>query len=373
MSFLNSVLSSIGGSGGQLLSPTTETPSSTFRKPPANSSSKRIAQNLSQDVSSGVAKRKADDGLSAPKDKTMRPSVSSGGQSQKLSNTPKIQASTTMPAKPHISSSGALGLMPYRGTSKTGTVSPIPARAEPKAPPKKGSYAEIMARAKASQTASAHVGIIKHKPKEKLSKKEQIALAKGLTLKTKQNPKDPARANSSDPNKTTSPHTPDAPPTKARSNGAPSSSKKPAQPSYTGTAKSKPTPSYKGTMKPLPPPSLLSKQKPTPRDTSSDERSHPRSRSTSVTHASSKHRPRPPNTTTTTDEDADEEEEEEEEEMDSDLSDMEAGFSDVEQEDERALKAAKREDQFEAMMERELKRQKERKRREAGRGMGRAG
>ena len=59
--------------------------------------------------------------------------------------------------------------------------------------------------------------------------------------------------------------------------------------------------------------------------------------------------------------------------MDSDLSDMEAGFSDVEQEDERALKAAKREDQFEAMMERELKRQKERKRREAGRGMGRAG
>ncbi|KAA6409833.1 MAG: hypothetical protein FRX48_06445 [Lasallia pustulata] len=305
MSFLNSVLSSIGGSGGQLLSPTTETPSSTFRKPPANSSSKRIAQNLSQDVSSGVAKRKADDGLSAPKDKTMRPSVSSGGQSQKLSNTPKIQASTTMPAKPHISSSGALGLMPYRGTSKTGTVSPIPARAEPKAPPKKGSYAEIMARAKASQTASAHVGIIKHKPKEKLSKKEQIALAKGLTLKTKQNPKDPARANSSDPNKTTSPHTPDAPPTKARSNGAPSSSKKPAQPSYTGTAKPKPIPSYKGTMKPLTPPSLLSKQKPTPatrRATSAATRAAaaPRSRTPAANTGLGPPTPPPPPTKTQT-------------------------------------------------------------------------
>lgn len=254
--------------------------------------------------------------------------------------------------------------MPYRGTGKPGTASPIPARAEPKAPPKKGSYAEIMARAKASHTASAHVGIIKHKPKEKLSKKEQIALAKGLTIKTKQNTKD----SSADP-KIISPLTPDGN-TKPRTNGV-ASAKKTLQPSYTGTAKPKPTPSYKGTMKPLPSTSVSKKPA---RDTDS-ERSHPRSRSTSVTHhAHPKARSRAIVSSASSAEDDEEEEEEAEGEYGSDLSDMEAGFSDVEEEDERALKAAKKEDQFEAMMERELKRQKDRKKREvamlAARGRG---
>lgn len=351
------MLSSIGGSGGQLLSPTPETATSTFRKPSVDQSSRRIVQNPNQDGPYGVAKRKADDQLSASKDKTVRPNMESGRPSQPVSNAPKVQVATTTLAKSTVPSSAGLGSMPYRGTGKPGTASPIPARAEPKAPPKKGSYAEIMARAKASHTASAHVGIIKHKAKEKLSKKEQIALAKGLTIKTKQNIRDGPRPSSADP-KTTSPRTPDGA-TKPRTNGA-SSTKKPLQPSYTGTAKPKPTPSYKGTMKPLPSTSLTKKA---PRDTDS-ERSHPRSRSTSVTHPTNlKNRLRA--TVSSGAASSADEEDEEEEASASDLSDMEAGFSDVEEEDERALKAAKKEDQFEAMMEKELKRQKDRKKKEA--------
>ena len=114
-------------------------------------------------------------------------------------------------------------------------------------------------------------------------------------------------------------------------------------------------------MKPLPSTSVL---KIPPRDPGSDP-SHPRSRSTSITHTNPKQRGLATTTSLpseASDEDADEDAEEEE--FDS-LSDMEAGFSDVEEEDERALKAAKKEDLFEAMMEKELKRQKERKKREA--------
>ena len=365
------MLSSIGGSGGELLAPATETATSTFRKPSLDQPGSRIAQNTTQDAPYGLAKRKADDQLSAPKDKTVRPNMASARPSQTLSNTPKIQTSNTAPAKPKLTSSPAGIPMPYRGTGKPSTASPIPARAEPKAPPKKGSYAEIMARAKASHTASAHVGIIKHKPKEKLSKKEQIALAKGLTLKTKQNARDLTRPNSVDP-KLTSPHTPDGPNNKPRANGA-SSSKKPPQPSYTGTAKPKPTPSYKGTMKPLPPTSTSLTKKP-PRDSDSDP-NHPRSRSTSVPYNNNTNsKPRARASSPSEEGEEEEESADEEEPYESDLSDMEAGFSDVEEEDKRALKAAKREDQFEAMMERELKRQKERKRREvaaaAARGRG---
>ena len=347
------MLSSIGGSGGQLLSPTTETAPVTPQKPSVDRSSSNRVQNKSQGGANGVVKHKADDRLSAPRDKTVRPDLTSGRPIQTLSTLAKDQVLSTTPTKPALASSATATAtpMPYRGTGKPAAASPIPAKAESKAPPKKGSYAEIMARAKASQTASAHVGIIKHKPKEKLSKKEQIALAKGLSLKMKPNAKDGARPSSADP-KNHSPNTPDGP-NKVRENGG--AWKKTAQLSYTGTAKPKSALSYKGTMKPLTSTTTAARKKAS-RDTDSD-RSPNRSRSTSVGHAAPKYRYR--------DETSGEDEDEEEEPYESDLSDMEAGFSDVEEEDERALKAAKKEDEFELMMEKELKRQKERKKREA--------
>jgi protein SPT2 len=78
----------------------------------------------------------------------------------------KIQtgSTTTSPAiKPEKTSTA----------TPTTPVAPSPAAA----PPKKGSYAEILARGKAAaQVVKPNIGTIKHKPTEKLSRRERLAL-----------------------------------------------------------------------------------------------------------------------------------------------------------------------------------------------------
>ncbi|KAI9847211.1 MAG: hypothetical protein M1837_003075 [Sclerophora amabilis] len=62
--------------------------------------------------------------------------------------------------------------------------SPSPVTA-PKAQPRKGTFAETLARARAAQTLPAQVGAIKHKPKEYLSKKERLALQEKAKVSAK--------------------------------------------------------------------------------------------------------------------------------------------------------------------------------------------
>ena len=236
------------------------------------------------------------------------------------------------PSKPAISVPSSRTAMPYRGTSR-----PDPASATPTTPtgdalkaPKKGSYAEIMARAKANQSKPP-VGTISHKPKDQIapSYKKELKLKKKAIKDRKLGIKNNSRPGSSG-SLSSSP----AP--------GPVANRKIAAPAYKGTAKPKPQlpqPTYKGTMKPA-----SSNTKP---PTAKDRDANPR-------------RPRYDEYAATDEDDLDDVEEDE---YGSDQSDdMEAGFTDVEQEETLAAKAARMEDEEEARREAKHKEEKEERR-----------
>lgn len=195
---------------------------------------------------------------------------------------------------------------------------------------KKGSYAEIMARAKASQQAPPAVGTIRHQAKDKkaLSDKKELLLQKRAKFnKGKSQPPNGHSRNSSGEISGSSATRPVAKPGETERKKAP-------EIAYKGTAKPKPQPTYKGTMKPVGPPSATAQKKPLPRSQESRYR-----------YASY----------------SDEEEDVEEEGGYSDESDdMEAGFSDVEEEEAKATKLARKEDEEEARKEAEHQARKKR-------------
>ena len=280
-------------------------------------------------------KRKADSDLTKANCKVSKDSKAScPSNGLAASDKPRLIANPRSPTIPTPSKK----TVPYRGT-----IAAIPASATPTAPagdipkaaPKKGSYAEIMARAKMAQTASPAVGVIKHKPKEKISEKKELLLAKkGLSTKGKCRPK-PVQRGTSPASKSSSP-APGVPSLKK------SSDKKVTQPAYKGTAK--PAPAYRGTMKPVS--ETASGRKPSlstrPPATKSQHNRHAASSDDDII-------------------DDDEIEEDEEPYPDSE-SDMEAGFSDVEEEEQKAVKAAKKEDEEEARIEAQHKSEKEKRR-----------
>jgi hypothetical protein len=225
--------------------------------------------------------------------------------------------------------------IPYRGTSRPdpalGTSTP-PVSTVAKAP-KKGSYAEIMARAKATEPKAAAVGVISHKPKEKMqiSHKKEMKMQKKATMNKKLGIKDDEKRPSSSGSMSSGP----AP--------GPTEGKKVLQPTYKGTAKpanlakpAKPQPSYKGTMKPGGSTTQKSNQK--------DRDGRPS-------------KPRYDEYAATDEDDLDDVEANEYGSDESD--DMEAGFSDVEQEETIAIRTARKEDEEEARLEAQLKREKE--------------
>ena len=273
-------------------------------------------------------KRKAKDGLAGRDGKMMRNSVAKGQISHATSST-NLQARASKPPMILSSSSAA---MPYRGTSR-----PDPASAIPTTPtgdtlkaPKKGSYAEIMARAKANQSKPP-VGTISHKPKEQIapSYKKELKLKKKAMKDKKLDIKDDSRPGSSG-SLSSSP----AP--------GPVSNKKIAAPAYKGTAKPKPQlpqPTYKGTMKPAFSAAKLSATR--------DRDANPR-------------KIRYDEYAATDEDDLDDIEEDDYRSDESD--DMEAGFTDVEEEETAAAKAARKEDEEEARLEVKLKKEKEERR-----------
>lgn len=198
------------------------------------------------------------------------------------------------------------------------------AKSASSAPPKKGSFQEIMARAKAAQEASRTVGSIKHKPVEKLSKKDK--LAQEAEAKAKQGTAAASRA---------------AP--KAQAKGPEPKNSKPSEPE-----KKKPADlGYQGTMRPSPSTYQGTMNKGSALKSRSG--SYDRSRSTSLGA-----RP-PPKRYSYYGED--DEDMDDEEDYDSE-SDMEAGVFDVDREEQEALRIARREDELALKEEEELKRKK---------------
>ncbi|GKT63495.1 SPT2 chromatin protein [Colletotrichum tofieldiae] len=108
---------------------------------------------------------------------------SAGRPSDRSASVSKPVGNGTTAAKP--SSSGA---RPLNGSSSSRITSTLPSRPSPSAPaaapkpgapPKKGSFAEIMARAQQAQTKMGQVGKIQHKPVEKVfTKKEREEMKK---------------------------------------------------------------------------------------------------------------------------------------------------------------------------------------------------
>jgi protein SPT2 len=290
----------------------------------------------SQPFPSPAPKRKANEDLRPATDKLIKREHSAANSSRPIIQM-KEPTNTAMPSPKPISGR-TLGTPTTARANVTAipnnTASTVPSPAEAAKAPKKGSFAEIMARGKAAQTTFGPVGKIQHKPIEKgPSKKErqelkgqksQSQLRRGLNGK----PGSSASAAS-----------------RYEKNGKPSTKSSAqtvhekkvkksalATTGYTGTARSTPT-SVKSS-------NLTGNQSDRP------------SRS-----ASSHHHVY-----------ASEEEEEDDEEIEEDYysdasSDMEAAVFEVDEEEERAARIARKEDEEALREEARLKREKAEKRR----------
>lgn len=307
-------------------------------------------------------KRKADDDLSKQnikvwKENSINSKTSSGLALANLKVPPKTP-------RPTVATSPTTLSVPYRGTGKVGqnVASPTtPGSDTPKAPPKKGSYAEIMARAKtASETVKSTVGVIKHRPRDAVSMKKEILLQKkGLKKRPSPDPRDGLRhgmsANKTGPQSTTNLGAKNNPESRPRR-------KTLSPPAYRGTAAPiKRQSSYKGTMKPARSPGTLSAGR---KNSAPADSRLARSRSTSM----GRRVDRSNRYLSEDEEDILNEEDEfgdggREGGYEESSDDMEAGFSDVEEEETIAAKTAKKEDEEQLRIELQMKREKgERKR-----------
>ena len=331
--FLNSVLSSIGGEA-----PKHHVPFSPPVRPlstPVDNAGIRgplVSTSPFKSTSAGV-KRKAEDDLGAAKDKFQKNGSANGLPTPvprpKAAATPSpgilSRQSSSLGPKPQILQSAG------RNAATTSTGPQISANVadEVLKEPKKGSYAEIMARAKATQSKPPAIGVISHKPKEQtaltykkaLKMKQKAMKDKKLGIKVEKRP-----SSSGSMSSTPAPGNTEA--------------KKAIKPGYKGTAKPKVEPTYKGTMKP---------------GSSIEPKAKPRNR------AGDTSKVRYDEYAATDEDDLDDVEEDGYGSYESD--DMEAGFSDVEQEESAAAKAARKEDEEEAKLEAKLKNEKEERKR----------
>ena len=287
-------------------------------------------------------KRNAEEALGQPREKvakTGHPVVASAGSGRLPSNTSIANArlATVLRTNPSLAYGESSRQNPMSKPSIGSNALPrsqvpksdqeVPSKKEPK----KGSYAEIMARAKASQAKPQAVGTISHKPKGKgaLTYKQELKLQKQAKRDRRLGlvrDKDGSRPSSAD----------DAP--KPGKLG-----KKGIKPDSTMSVKKpKPQPAYKGTMNPA---SVTARAK----------------------EKAAAQTARRGNEYAGTDDDLDDEDDMQEDDdygYDEDESDdMEAGFLDVEEEETAATLAARKEDEEEAKLEAKLKRDKEERKR----------
>ncbi|USW48099.1 Putative chromatin SPT2 [Septoria linicola] len=331
MTSFTSLLGSIGGpkQNQAPVQKTTGQPRAPQGDGPPTTTSSSVSRPTTNNVAAGV-KRKPDEQITAPPAKIVRTEV-------KVPVRPSI---SSVSAKPAIASPGTNA--PYRGTSRpvsagistkpslssakpasnAAAAAPIPAVASGSAPKPKRGFASLMEKAKAAQEAvkAAGASTIKHKPVEKLTKKERMKLGEEAKQKSGLKNGKTAVGNRSRSG------TP--------ADGKAALQKKPSEPGYKGTMKKTPVQpqiAYKGTMKksePGAPPARPPAKKGMGQDKYGGYASW-------------------------SDLDDAEEDDEEGEGYGSDESDdMDAGFDDMAREEEMALRAARKEDQ-EALEEEE--------------------
>lgn len=119
-----------------------------------------------------LPKRKTDEPLRKPVDKMQRTGMPAGGPSRPTIQVNKPPTVDPSVAKTKLGQNGRPSLQSPTATFKNGQPTPPP-QTEPAKPPKKGSYAEIMARGKAAQATLGQVGKIQHKRIEKLPSKRE--------------------------------------------------------------------------------------------------------------------------------------------------------------------------------------------------------
>ncbi|KAI9790186.1 MAG: hypothetical protein M1816_005386 [Peltula sp. TS41687] len=356
MSFINSVLANISGSGPP--TPLVIPRSGHYVKKEIHPSSNGVASAVERDIhpsSNGVAsaslKRKAEQQDSQPNTAKLVKRES------RPVPTPSLNVTTTpLSVKKDAST-----------TSKPPPASPNPVSAAP--PPRKGTFADILARAQAAQATNKPVGVIKHKPVEKLSMQERRALKMG-NKRSKIGGGKSARATGSavDLKRTSSPGKMNGQDSRSNAAGGAAQDKGKARvgdakSTYKGTSRpARVETEYKGTARPA---RAESDYKGTARRPDTHSPTSPgrkngvqRNHSSSLTKHQSTHRYAEPED----DDDEDDErygEEGEEDQIDSEgSSDMEAAAYEVEEEEFTSLKRAKKEDEEALREEMELKRKK---------------
>lgn len=352
--FINSILANIAGTSPTplIIPPTIKRTPSQSNNAPTN---KQTPSQSNNGLASGPLKRKAEQQDSP----TNAPKVLK--RESKPVTTPSINVKTS----PMTAGKDA-------ESSKATPASPSVASA----PPRKGTFADIIARAQAAQAATNQLGVIKHKPVGKMSVQERRALREQIKAKKSGNKSARAAGNAVDPRKKSP---------AADMNGRESRSNLGGTPRDKGKARAgDPESAYKGTSRPA---RVETEYKGTARPVKS-ETDYKGTARRPDTHSpispgrkngfrrdlsSTKRQPSTSNRYATQaeleqDDDDDEDEErygeDDEEEYESDsLSDMEAAAFEVEEEEFTSLKKAKKEDEEALREEMELKRKKlERKR-----------
>lgn len=287
-----------------------------------------------------IQKRKADDDLFRPNEKTVKRETVIANSSRPIVQVKKSSAMNTSTASSRSTSSSKPLLAKTVPAGSIATTSAAPTVSHTTKPPKKGSYAEIMARGKAAQATLGQVGKIQHKRIEKAPNKRD-----------RQDQKDPKDRKSQTARDTNGKPRPGAVPLKngrsvpSEDNGR-LSAKGPKEPEKKVKKAATATIGYTGTARPLPSATKSSKPSTSRYDSRLDrDRSSPSVHSRRYQYAS------------------DEEADEEEEDYDSDASsDMEAGMDEVDEEEERAARLARLEDAEALREENRLKKEKEERR-----------
>ncbi|PQE07047.1 SPT2 chromatin protein [Rutstroemia sp. NJR-2017a BBW] len=289
-------------------------------------------------------KRKANDELRKPVDKLQRTTVPS--TSRPITQAQRPTAVDTSMSKMKIDTNTQRPTPNSANTTfKNGQPTPPPSTDSAKPPPKKGSFAEIIARAKAAQaTLGGQVGKIQHKRIEKAPTKRELEKNKTQRSKNIKN------GMSSDSKFQKS----GQPPVRNGQNGAKSASAKPAAPVPEKKIKKAAvaTTGYAGTARPKP-------------GGSQSTAKAPASSYSARNGGTNRYRGKKDlDRYYATDEDEDDEEDDDGEDLEEDgyasdgSSDMEAGAWDVEDEEAKAERIAKQEDAEALAEENRLKREK---------------
>jgi protein SPT2 len=290
-----------------------------------------------------TSKRGADDELRRPVQKLQKTGTQAANSPRPIAQ-PSVRPSAAEPpiSKAKVVQNGRPAIQnSATSTFKNGQPTPPPTNDPPK-PPKKGSFAEIMARGKAAQNTLGQIGKIQHRKIEKLpSKREREAMQarKGKAIQKGLDPKGKfggaVAAQSRDKNG-------------VKVNGKVRHGKTSVEPEKRAKKAATATTGYAGTARPKPGASNMA-SRPSAASSRDKGRFQDRDFSRRYNYVS---------------EEEDDEGMEEQEDYYSDESDMEAAAFEVDEEEEEAARIARKEDAEALLEENRLKREKlEKKRR----------